>query len=123
DAGYDMNALVLDFPRADRCDGSSWETTLAAFEAAQAGAPAAVVASLPETMPEAIAKRLLAAGVAPFNGMSEALSAMRLAAEVGEAWSRPASAELRLSAKAAADHPARMLDEAEAKDALARYGL
>ena len=74
-------------------------------------------------MPEAIAERLLAAGVAPLNGMSEALSAMRLAAEVGEAWSRPASAELRPSAKGAADRPARMLDEAEAKDALARYGL
>ena len=42
-AGYDMNALVLDFPRADRCDGSSWETTLAAFEAARSAtaAPAA----------------------------------------------------------------------------------
>src|SRR5208337_1097958 len=62
-AGYDMNALVLDFPRADRRDGSSWETTLAAFEAARSatGAPAAVVASLPETMPEAIAGRLVAA--------------------------------------------------------------
>ena len=125
DAGYDMNALVLDFPRADRCDGSSWETTLAAFETARAttGAPAAVVASLPETMPEAIAKRLVAAGVVPFNGMSEALTAMRLAAEVGEAWLRPASADLRPSDRAAADRPARMLDEAEAKAALARFGL
>ena len=102
-AGYDMNALVLDFPRADRCDGSSWETTLAAFEAARetTGAPAAVVASLPETMPEAIAERLVAAGVVPFNGMSEALTAMRLAAEVGEAWLRPASADLRASDRAA----------------------
>jgi acetyl-CoA synthetase len=124
-ARYDMNALVLDFPRADRCDGSSWETTLVAFEAARAetGAPAAVVASLPETMPEAVAERLLAAGVAPFNGMSEALAAMRLAAEVGEAWSRPASADLRPFAGPFADRPARLLDEAEAKTALARFGL
>ena len=116
-AGYDMNALVLDFPRADRCDGSSWETTLAAFEAARAatGAPAAVVASLPETMPEAIAERLVAAGVVPFNGMSEALTAMRLAAEVGEAWARPASARLQPVGQAPTARPARMLDEAEAK--------
>ena len=100
DAGYDMNALVLDFPRADRCDGSSWKTTLAAFEAARAAtaAPAAVVASLPETMPEAIAERLVGEGVVPFNGMSEALTAMRLAAEVGEAWARPASAPLHPAA-------------------------
>ena len=124
-AGYDMNALVLDFPRADRCDGSSWETTLAAFEAARSatGAPAAVVASLPETMPEAIAGRLVAAGVAPFNGMSEALTAMRLAAEVGEAWASPASARLRPVGQAPTTRPARMLDEAEAKAALARFSL
>jgi acyl-CoA synthetase (NDP forming) len=123
-AGYDMNALVLDFPRADRCDGSNWETTLAAFEAARAatGAPAAVVASLPETMPEAIAQRLAAAGVVPFNGMSEALAAMRLAAQVGENWASPASAPL-WPAQVAAAEPSRMLDEAEAKAALARFGL
>ena len=124
-AGYDMNALVLDFPRADRCDGSSWETTLAAFEAARSatGAPAAVVASLPETMPEAIAGRLVAAGVAPFNGMSEALTALRLAAEVGEAWASPASARLWPVGQAPITRPARMLDEAEAKAALAQFSL
>ena len=123
-AGYDMNALVLDFPRADRCDGSNWETTLAALEAAQAAtvAPAAVVASLPETMPEAIAQRLVAAGVVPFNGMSEGLTAMRLAAEVGEAWARLAGAPLQPVHTPAA-RQARMLDEAEAKAALARFGL
>ncbi|MBV8440278.1 MAG: acetate--CoA ligase family protein, partial [Hyphomicrobiales bacterium] len=124
-AGYDINALVLDFPRADRCDGSNWETTLAAFEAARAAtrAPAAVVASLPETMPEAIAVRLVAAGVVPFNGMSEALTAMRLAAEISEAWAKPAGAPLRPAAEALATRPSRMLDEAEAKAALARFGL
>jgi len=123
--GYDMNALVLDFPRADRCNGSSWKTTLAAFRAAQAStsAPAAVVASLPETMPEAIAERLVAGGVVPFNGMSEALTAMRLAAEIGEAWARPASARLQPVVQTTAARPTRMLDEAEAKAALARFGL
>ncbi len=124
-AGYDMNALVLDFPRADRCDSSDWKTTLAAFEAARKAtdAPAAVVASLPETMPEAVAERLVAEGVVPFNGMSEALTAMRLAAEVGEAWTRPPAAPLHPVARTKATGPALMLDEAKAKAALARFGL
>jgi acyl-CoA synthetase (NDP forming) len=101
------------------------ETTIAAFEAARTAtdAPAAVVASLPETMPEAIAERLVAAGVVPFNGMSEALTAMRLTAEVGEAWAKPASAPLQAAAQPPATRPAHMLDEAEAKAALARFGL
>jgi acetyl-CoA synthetase len=124
-AGYDMNALVLDFPRADRCDPSNWETTLAAFEAARlaTGAPAAVVASLPETMPEAIACRLAVAGVVPFSGMSEALSALSAAAKVGEIWSAQASAPLWRPAQAASVGPARMLDEAQAKAALGGFGL
>ena len=124
-AGYDMNALVLDFPRADRCDPSSWETTLAAFEAACAatGAPAAVIASLPETMPEANAQRLTAAGVAAFNGMSEALVALSCAAQVGEIWSGPASAPLWAPSQTAAVGSAHTLDEAQAKTALACFGL
>ena len=43
-----LSLLVLDFPRDDRCDGSSWQTTVDAFVAAQAHtrAPAAVLSSL-----------------------------------------------------------------------------
>ncbi len=124
-AGYDMNALALDFPRADRCDSSDWKTTLAAFEAARkaTAAPAAVVASLPETMPEAVAERLVGEGIVPFNGMIEALTAMRLAAEVGEAWTRPAGAPPHPDARTRTTGSALMLDEAKAKAALARFGL
>jgi acetate---CoA ligase (ADP-forming) len=78
---------------------------------------------LPETMPEAIAQRLVAAGVVPFNGMSEGLTAMRLAAEVGEAWAKPASARLQPVIRTPTARQVRMLDEAAAKAALARFGL
>jgi acyl-CoA synthetase (NDP forming) len=122
-AGYDMNALVLDFPRADRCDGASWETTLAAFEQARllTGAPAAVISSLPEAMPESVAQRLVEAGITSFCGMSEALAAIGNAAAIGERWSQReavAIAPARLLVGAG-----RMLDEAEAKSALASFGV
>ena len=44
----DLNLLVLDFPRPDRCDGASWHTTLDAFVAAATttGAPCMVLATL-----------------------------------------------------------------------------
>ncbi|RVC40952.1 CoA-binding protein, partial [Mesorhizobium sp. M4B.F.Ca.ET.088.02.2.1] len=32
--GFDLNMLVLDFPRPDRCSDTDWWTTLRAFEAA-----------------------------------------------------------------------------------------
>ena len=64
DAGLDQHLLMLDFPRADRCDVGEFETTVAAFESAQrkTGARACVVSSLPESMPEEIGRRLLDGG-------------------------------------------------------------
>ena len=40
-ADVNRNLLILDFPRADRCDASAWAPTLEAFGAALRGAPGA----------------------------------------------------------------------------------
>ena len=72
DTDVDCHLLMLDFPRADRCDISEFQTTIAAFQAAQTqtGARACVVASLPEAMPEAVGHALASAGIAPMQGIS-----------------------------------------------------
>lgn len=89
DCAFDAHVLVLDFPRADRCDGSSWHTTLDAFisakEAARAGTVACVVSTLPEGMPDDVGARLLAHGLAPMQGTSECLAAIGHAAAFTEA--------------------------------------
>jgi acetate---CoA ligase (ADP-forming) len=122
-AGFDMNLLVLDMPRADRCDAATWLTTLEAFEAAAdiTNAPAAVISSLPETLPEEVGRRLLARGIAPLQGLGDGLAAIALAAGIGEARRRPAPQAL-LPALAPAGE-ARMLDEPASKAALAAFGL
>ena len=79
---HDCAFLIFDFPRADRCCTDEWKMPLSAFIAA-AGKKCAVVASLPENMPEDIAESLLAAGIAPLCGLEDALSAMRAAAALG----------------------------------------
>ncbi|MFO1147244.1 MAG: acetate--CoA ligase family protein [Alsobacter sp.] len=121
-AGFDVNLLVLDLPRADRCDASTWLTTLEAFEAAAAGtgAPAAVVSSLPETLPEEACRRLIGKGIVPLQGLGDALAAIGLAAGIGEARARKREA---LLPPLAPSGPARMLDEPSAKAALAAFGL
>src|SRR3546814_62126 len=65
-AGFDLNLLVLDFPRADRCSDADWWPTVRAFEAALKtnGARGAIVASLPENLSEGPAADLLARGIA-----------------------------------------------------------
>ena len=122
-AGYAMNLVILDFPRGDRCDASSWEATLAAFEAAQkaTGAKAALVASLPESLPESIGHRMMASGIAPMQGISECMEAIRIAAEMGAR--RASKKALPLRQATPPRNTVNMLDEPTGKALLAEHGL
>jgi acyl-CoA synthetase (NDP forming) len=93
-APVDLGLLVLDLPRDDRCAVADWITTLDAFVAAQraTGTPAAVVSSLPESLPEPVADRLLADGIAVLRGLESALVAVAAAARIGRSWQRPVTA-------------------------------
>ena len=99
-ADFEVSMLILDFPRADRCTGADWDVTIAAFLGAVRARPAAegtvriVASSLGENLPEAAATGLIAAGVLPANGLDKALLAVAAAAQIGEAWARPAPAAL-----------------------------
>ncbi len=74
--------LIVDYPREDICDPTDWECATAAAIAMRNSTRQAVamVATLPELMPLDTAKRLLAAGVVPFAGLAEALTAVEVAA-------------------------------------------
>ncbi len=92
--GFDLNMLVLDFPRADRCSDADWWPTVRAFEAALKtnGARGAIVASMGENLPEDHAANLIRRGIVPLMGIAEAMDAAEAAAFVGEAWKRTAGA-------------------------------
>jgi acyl-CoA synthetase (NDP forming) len=121
--GFDLSLLLLDLPRADRCDPADWHVSLDAWKDARdaTGARAAVVATLPECLPEHVAERLLADSIAPLAGMAEALAAAEAAADIGAAQERALPAPL-LPAAAPAGEPV-TLDEWEGKELLARFGL
>ncbi len=115
-----LGLVIADFPRADRCSDADWEPVIAAVAGAAeaAGKPMAIAASLPETMPEATAERLIGRGIVPLNGLEPALDAVETAAWLGRArdpaapvWPPEAPADPRL------------LTEAGAKDALAAHGV
>ncbi len=82
DPGLAMTLLIVDFPRDDTCDAADWECAIAATigAAQETGARYGMVATLPELMPEDVAQRLMAAGVTPFAGLTEAIAACALAA-------------------------------------------
>jgi acyl-CoA synthetase (NDP forming) len=91
--GYDLNMLVLDFPRGDRCSDADWWPTVRAFRSALTtnGAKGAIVASMGENLTESHAEKLLEMGIAPLQGIAEAMDAAEAAVMVGEAWARPAA--------------------------------
>lgn len=122
-AKFDLSLLVLDFPRGDRCSDADWIYSVNALEKASrsTGAKAAVVASLPENLPESHAADLIARGLAPLCGFDEALAAAEAAAKIGAAWRRP-KPEI-LPPAPTGRGPVRLLSEAEAKERLAAFGV
>ena len=117
-AGYDAGVFIVDPPRPDRCDPSSFQPALDAIVAATraTGKPAFPVASLPENFDEALADQMMAQGVVPLMGLEAALGAIRAAQGV---WG--VAPEGPLEAREARD--VRLLDEAEAKDVLRMAGV
>ena len=80
-AGYDAGIFIIDPPRPDRCDPSSFQPALDAVVAAaqNTGKPAFAVASLPENFDEALAVRMAAPNVVPMMGLETALGAIKAA--------------------------------------------
>lgn len=112
-----LTLLIVDFPREDTCDAGDWECVIqAAFNArAKTGGRIAMVATLPELMPEHVADRLMQVGIIPLNGLSEALAAA-LAAQP----KTPVEMDL-IEPTNATDAP--ILDEAKSKAILAQAGV
>ncbi|MEY8837582.1 acetate--CoA ligase family protein [Cribrihabitans sp. XS_ASV171] len=110
----DLTLSIVDYPHTDAADWAC--ATQAALGVAATGARMMVAATLPELMPEHVAQELMAGGVVPVGGLHEALAA-------AEAAARPLpepEGPILLPGRADSDH---ILTEAEAKAALAAYGL
>ena len=122
-AGYDSVGFMIDCPPDGKADASAYLNGIEEFIAAAAGAPtrAAVISSLPESIPAATRERCLTAGVVPLQGQREALEALDRSGAVGETWRRG----LRVGLRRPQIRPAqtRALSEHDAKAALAAYGV
>ena len=122
-AHYDAVAFMLDCPPADRSDTAAFDGPIRLFvaEAQKAGARAAMLASLPETLYEGIRSHCTENGVIPLQGQREGLEALNAAAHIGERWrSAPPGV---LQRPKAPPTTIRTLREDEGKAALAAHGL
>jgi acyl-CoA synthetase (NDP forming) len=122
---FDVSLCVLDYPRADKCDPSSWQGAERGFirAAGAADVACAVLSTFTDTMPEPLAERLIDLGIAPLAGIDTGIAGLQAAAEVGASWRRPVSPPLLVAGMGRQDGPVEELDEARCKEVLAELGV
>ncbi len=122
--GFDVAMVILDIPTKPDMDPAAWLVTAEAWiDAAKAtGARAITATSLHESMPEDMAQRLSAAGIAPMLGLDDAFTAVEAAAFIGKTLDSnvrpPAMQPHRLDGRSL-----KPLSEYQAKAMLAAAGL
>ena len=111
-----ITAFVLDFPKPGTGDVSGFETAIDCMAAAAkaSGKRAAILASYPENMPQALAESIAAKGLIPLNGLQAGMEGLSAAAlpSGGTYQHMPAP-----------QGSIRHLDEASAKAGLKAHGL
>ena len=126
---FDMGILFIDFPRGYIEQARIWEPSVDAMigAAGRAGIPCAVAAMLPEALPAGPRERLARAGVAPLQGLDDAMTALAAAAAYADrqraarcAGNIPMRALPSLPRLAG---PSRPIDEATGKAWLAAAGV
>jgi acyl-CoA synthetase (NDP forming) len=120
-----VSLCLLDYPREDRCDQSTWGGAERGFVRAvqQTGTKGAVLSTFSDTVSETVAARLMKDGIAMLAGIDAGLTGIQAAVDVGAAWNKsPSPPLLSISSQGQVD-PTKVLDEAQSKDFLHQRGL
>jgi len=122
---FDISLCLLDYPREDLCDQSTWLGAERGFvrAARRSGTNAAIMATFSDTISEPVAARLMKEGVAMLAGIDAGLAGIQAAVNVGAAWNQPPSPPLLKSFGRQVDGPVQVLNEAESKELLAERGV
>jgi acyl-CoA synthetase (NDP forming) len=127
----DMAVMILDVPRADESGiDQDWYPSMEAMAQVSdaLGIPCAVAGILPEGLAPELRKHLLQLGIAPLLGFDDAMTALSVAARIGQihriklAGDRPGDLIVD-GIDSENSSQLKMLDEAESKKRLAVYGL
>jgi acyl-CoA synthetase (NDP forming) len=122
---FDVSLCLLDYPRDDLCDQSTWGGAERGFIRAvqQTGTKGAVLATFSDTISESVTARLMKDGVAMLAGIDAALAGIQAAVDVGTTWSKPPAPLLLSDIGQSQEGHVKVLDEAESKAFLARIGV
>ena len=112
-ANFDLTLFILDTPADDREALDFWLRAVEAFIEAcrSSGNKGALVTLLSENLPEEVARLLIENGIAPLQGLAQALAAVEAACDIGRARGQSsAPPSLYSTARAESSTPARVSD-------------
>ncbi len=114
---FDVALCVLDYPREDICDQSTWAGAERGFvrAAKNTNTKAAVLSTFSDTISEGVAERLMKDNVATLAGIDAGVGGIQAALDVGAAWRRPVSPPLLSGFDKAVMDGVKVLDEAASK--------
>ena len=124
---FELVLFLLDVPRNDICDASSFQCAIEAIisTARHSNRKIAVIASLPESMPEYLAKTFISSNVVPLCGIDDAMLAINNAILLGQFYKK---FSLENQAKvyfneANPTENVKLIDEKKGKDLLKSFSL
>ena len=122
---FDVALCLLDYPREDICDQSTWGGAERGFvrAAKKTGTKAAVLATFSDTITESVAERLMKQGVALLAGIDTGIAGVQAAVDVGKTWNQPLSPPLLPKLDQQQGCTGKVLDEAESKSMLSKNGV
>ena len=123
--GFDVSLCLLDYPRDDYCDQSTWDGAERGFVRAlqKTNSKGAILTTFADTISETVAQRLMKDGVVMLAGIDDGVAGVRAAVDVGAAWSQPYPPPLLSSCDLQEYNSVSVLNEAESKKLLASFGV
>ena len=123
-ANFDLIALMLDFPNMKDCDVEEWEAIVDQFILSHKSkkTKAALIASLPETLPKHIRDKCFRSGIVPLQGLQEALFAINSSIVVKKAWTKSYSLK-KIKYKKSNKKNIKTYTEFQSKKILHKYGI
>ena len=122
---FDVSLCLLDYPREDLCDQSTWGGAERGFVRAiqKSGTKGAILATFSDTISESVTSRLMKEGIATLAGIDAGVAGIQAAVDVDAAWRQPLKPPLLTSFGQQRDSSVKVLDEVESKALLDWYGV
>lgn len=123
--GFDVSLCLLDYPRDDYCDQSTWNGAERGFVRAlqNTDSKGAIMATFADTISETVAQRLMKDGVVMLAGIDDGVAGIRAAVDIGEAWSRSVPEPLFPRIDLNQEDSISVLNEADSKQFLKSFGV